>query len=916
MGIDSILNVKDQNDFGFFRMGEDSLLMIDFDIQKSMGKNKNKQNLFTSMTFMETKYLKSHTFKWESCNQFVSLLRIESNRYPSSLMGICRNGTCHILSIDKNQPSHSPKVETFTLGYGSVICATFSTVHKYVTFSCLYHTIVYDLDNHKILYDVERTYFRSLFVISDRSIACGCANGALEIRNYPSLTIQASSQKYEVYHSDNGYRRDLRQELENYDRMLDIDFSISYIDYCSPRNALLTLSPNGELFIWTIDCFPICHIRLDFTPTAACFLNGHGSIVISALRTLYTIDWHYFFNEKLQDEKTLLDDFDILDDKFDLQQFAETRLEHAEELEFLVKQKQTPSHKFKRVLGPDNFESLTPSNSRPPSKMNFRPFRIRRDTSMENEDEHFFDDLTVEQEEIPKSYFYRQEEYLAPKPKRRKIQKPVDNMQFYNLNKNISNRSPRNNNDNDTKSGANASNKNKSQPQKVLKPDKTSEIKVRRKNRRECETEKNNNTSSSGKVNHGSSKATGSNNSKKKKKQSSNQISSLSTSSTKQKPKSSKAIKVKKVTKSSKVSIKSSTNTSIRRGKLQLSSSNLSQVINDKETNKPYDINNLNNQNTGIRLNNTPCQSQNKNRKRKIKKRKENQDDESYEYEDEDENEETNENGNDDKNKNIYQNQNGNINNLQNEATFDFESDEIIIRDPSKPRPNASSLDEITASVSCQTRSESGLNPDFKDENEDFDKMNINNSNQDFDKEVPSLSISDNSKSANQNLNVLNLPNSRPARSIKGCKKRFTSKSLSSHYQQKKIVIEVHMGSLEQGSEAADWRLLSGVKAKSPRNQQNQMKYEVKEPNSQFTKHSRHLYNKNAATNNNNDSTYELVSESGEVFRSPLLYVQNYGESGDEEHFSEPYVIEDLDDPRMKFLNDKKMKYLKVQSME
>ena len=75
-------------------------------------------------------------------------------------MGICKSGVCHIISVNKDQPKMASKIETFSLGYGSVICATFSSVHKYVTFSCLYHTIVYDLDNHKIIFDIERTYFR------------------------------------------------------------------------------------------------------------------------------------------------------------------------------------------------------------------------------------------------------------------------------------------------------------------------------------------------------------------------------------------------------------------------------------------------------------------------------------------------------------------------------------------------------------------------------------------------------------------------------------------------------------------------------------------------------------------------------------------------------------------------------------
>lgn len=928
--IDSLLNLKNQNDYGFFRMGDDALLMVDFNVKKSMEKNKKNHKLFTSMTFMDAKYLNSKTFEWPSNSQFVSLLRIETNRYPSSLMGICKSGVCHILSVDKNQQNLVPKLETFSIGYGRVICATFSSVHKYVTFSCLYHTIIYDLDNHKVLYDVEQTYFRSLFVISDRSIACGCANGALEIRNYPQLTIQASSQKHEVYHSDHGYRRDLTDELENYERMMDIEFAISSIDYCSPRNALLTISPNGELFIWTIDCFPICHIIFDFTPTAACFLNGHGSIIFSALRTLYTIDWHYFFSEKLENEKTLLDDFDILDDKFDLQQFAETRLEHAEELEFLVKQKQTPSHKFKRVYGQENFETLAPLNSRPSSKMNFRPFRIRRDTSIENDDApHFFEDLTVEQEDIPKNYFYRQEEYLAPKPKRRKIQKPVE--MIPNLSKNISLRPSNNNNNNNSKNETNTTDKNKQPAQKSLKSDKnnkTTEIKVRRKNRRECETENstnNTNKSSSIRTSHSSTKASSNNNSKKKKKQSNNQLSSLSTNSTK--VKATKTIKVKKVTKSTKVSMKS--NLSARRIKMQSSSSNLNQINNNYNSgiSTLYEISkDAATKNTMHRLNTTPCQSQNQSRRRKEKKKRGNQNinESEYEYTDENENqnEETDENENKNKNQSIEAENNNNYNkyDLNNEeATFDFESDEIIIRDPS--RPKSSSIDSETANASCQTHQNLNSNIELDTNIDDQNKIELNDihSNQKFKEEVHSLSKSKNSELVNKNKNIINLPNIRPPRSKKRTKKGLKLKNKTVSDMQEKTVIEIHMGPLEQDSLPSDWRLLGSIKNKSPRNRENQIKYEIKEPNSQFFMSHRNKYNKNITKKQNedeNDSTFELVSAADETIKSPLLYVQNYGESGDEEHFSEPYVIEDLTDPRMKFSTDTKMKYLKMKSIE
>ncbi|OHT00831.1 hypothetical protein TRFO_07832 [Tritrichomonas foetus] len=487
---------KPCDDLAFFRMGKDTILHIDFQESSDVRKKYQKQELFTSTTFMDTKYLKYQIGESPTQNPFVSFLRIETPTYSNCILGICKSGLCYIYSLETKK-----MIDKFELGFGSIMCAAYSSVHNYVIFSCMDHTIVYNLETKKILSNTEHTFYRSLLVVSERTLACGCANGMLEIRNFPQMTVQSSSQKHEVYHSDQGYRRDLSKEYESYEMIMDVNFSITTIDYCVPRNALLTLSPNGEIFIWSLRAFPICHILLEIAPTAACFLNGYGTIVFCSLKTLFTIDWRYIFTEKIDKEKNELDHFDQRDDKFDLVKFTQNKLDHGEKLDNIMKQKQTPRSKFKRIRDDEQSLSLSGSISMTPSIMNFSPFRVRRVLGYNTIT--FFENLVVEENEIPKCHFFKRpiiQEQEQEAPKKRKLKGFVQLMSLPEptINKSPAPNSASNSNQNSIKVSINSNQQqnnikvsvNSNQPQNsVGKYEKSSEIKVTRM-KRECEMNK------------------------------------------------------------------------------------------------------------------------------------------------------------------------------------------------------------------------------------------------------------------------------------------------------------------------------------------------------------------------------------------------------------------------------------------
>ena len=374
-------------------------------------------------------------------------------------------------------------------------------------------------------------------------------------------------------------------------------------------------------------------------------------------------------------------------------------------------------------------------------------------------------------------------------------------------------------------------------------------------------------------------------------------------------------------------------NLSARRIKTQSSSNALAQIDNSViQIPSNEIINDFESRNIDHRLNNTPCQSQNQIRRRKKKQRKEKQcenENEEYEYEDEYE----------DVNETVNHSQIGNENKqlteiVTNESKFDFEPDEIIIRDDSKRNLNSrrnlnsnSIADGETSNVSCQTLTGSGnaITDDpgkFGEEDQQFNNIIP------LPLEFPPFSdeSSINKKNGSNNNNNNNSSGLSKSRSPRLFRRNYVLKSKSKRKipekRQEKKVIEIHMKIPGEGTESIDWRLLSGVGKSANKSVSNSSNnYQVKEPNSQYLKHPRNRYNKNIANaGNENDPSYEFVSDVKSMFRSPLLYVQNYGEScyesGDEEHFSEPYVIEDLNDPRMKFSADKKMKYLKMNPME
>ena len=389
----STTNINNQEGI-FFRMGPENLLSIEFNPIQNM--IYDPQDIFTSTTFMDTRYLKYNNSNTPNKVPYVSFLMIDTNKYPSCLIGVCRSGICYIFSAQTFE-----QMERFELGFGFILCAAFSTVNKKMIFSCLDHLILYDLDQQNIVSDIPHTFYRSLFVISGRTLACGGVNGALEIRSLPDLEVEASSESLEVYHSEHGHRQNLTGKLNNYDIVMDVKHSITSIDYCSPRNSLLTFSPNGEIFVWTIDAFPVCHINIDLKPTAACFLNGHGTVLLSAQRTLYTIDWKNIFNEKADVEKNELDDFDLRNENFNMARFTEEKFDRGTRMDTLMKMQQTPKSKFRKVQeDKSTASSISEANKQLSTVSPFRTIKVFDDT------DHTFEDLIVEEDPLPKRHFF------------------------------------------------------------------------------------------------------------------------------------------------------------------------------------------------------------------------------------------------------------------------------------------------------------------------------------------------------------------------------------------------------------------------------------------------------------------------------------------------------------------------------
>ena len=378
-------------------MNNSTIMTVDLEKFRSKEEveNDDTEPILQSTTIMDAKYFMTETIRTPLTMKYASFLRIETEKYQGCVMGVCHSGHCNIFSNVSKE-----LVEEFWIGYSDVICASFCFAHAILVVATLQQTVCFDIDNQRVVQTIPGpTIYTCLYVVSDDLIVCGAANGEVEIRKLPMLELISTSMSCSAYHCERGKRRVLTQEeLSDIKSIRKIPFSVKFIDYCAPRRAILTMSPIGEVFIWSLSAFPKAHFMMDMVPTAACFADGHGSVFVTALNTIFKIHWSKFFGKPLDPKVTPLDDFDLQEDSYSLQTFNTEIKCSLSIVQKASSARWSPKSKFKKMM----FISDSESESEPESEEVVVSLKETAPPQTHNER---FDDLLVEQEVIPKHPF-------------------------------------------------------------------------------------------------------------------------------------------------------------------------------------------------------------------------------------------------------------------------------------------------------------------------------------------------------------------------------------------------------------------------------------------------------------------------------------------------------------------------------
>lgn len=242
--------------------------------------------------------------------RFVSFFKLDSKSYQQCVCGVTQYGQVLIFSLQLKR-----LVTTLSPGIADVICAIYSFANHMIIFSCVGKLVAYDINALTIYGTVEKCMYTSLEMFDEDTLICGGANGVLEIRNIPfGFKLIASSIKYDAYHSDNGRRFPLDDSYPDSKQLYEIPFAIKSLDYLQTREVVLSVSVVGEMFLWDKNAYPIIHITLPFIVTSACFLNGNGSILLSAFNNLFVIDFSFIFQKPHLAITSPLDEYDLRPD--------------------------------------------------------------------------------------------------------------------------------------------------------------------------------------------------------------------------------------------------------------------------------------------------------------------------------------------------------------------------------------------------------------------------------------------------------------------------------------------------------------------------------------------------------------------------------------------------------------------------
>ena len=282
---------------------------LEFDrFDKTLTPSKNDP-FYPTVPAFETAWIPTTISDDSVLNIFVAFLDIGEGQ----VCGIDEGGTLYIFSS-----SATKLIASFSMKEEDIICACYSFTSKLLIVSAINKLFTFNLKSRTIVSCVNDCMITSLLMIDSSTLFCGCANGFVEVRTFPGLKLKINSQYFNACHTDKGHRTPLPKNFLTTRQLYDIPSVVKKLDFCPQRDTVLSLSVGGEIFLWEKNGKPIKRITFPFKTSSACFADGNGSIIISALDLFLKIKWKYLFKKHLLPFPTPLDDFNLKLDFFDI----------------------------------------------------------------------------------------------------------------------------------------------------------------------------------------------------------------------------------------------------------------------------------------------------------------------------------------------------------------------------------------------------------------------------------------------------------------------------------------------------------------------------------------------------------------------------------------------------------------------
>lgn len=326
-------------------------------------------------------------------NKNVAMIQISENE---SLI-IQKSSHCHIFNIKTLEITENLYLSIQNINFA--LTCFHQNIVLLVTYKEIY---IFDIATRRVIKHKYAPDITKMLMINQDTMVCSLTSNDLEIRTVPQLEVIA---KVTPHHEINY----LSEKLE-----------INKLDYCPTRRAILCFFNNGEIYVYTEMLELIAQLTLPFQITACAFFDGTGTLIVSAFESFFLIDSSFIFNTYIEKLPTDLDHFDL---RKNTSLIKEQKLESKRRKEIIANMihinKTFEVQKSHKV---DDFKEENKKQS-----------RANRVNQIFDVVYNQFDELLVDEEIFPKSYFHESRKWSGEwTPKEKPLKKLLSAQPSFN----------------------------------------------------------------------------------------------------------------------------------------------------------------------------------------------------------------------------------------------------------------------------------------------------------------------------------------------------------------------------------------------------------------------------------------------------------------------------------------------------